>query len=160
MTRSAQEGVEAHVEVSDDVANQNDCHKLAGIAYRSLTGTEEEEDGIDECQHQETDDDTHDDVEHDNIAQDLACCLIVAFAELDAQECRSAHADHRAKGSCELHHREAQRYSGDCQCSHSLTDEDGVDDVVERRGCHSDDGGRGVLDQQTADGARPELSDG
>ena len=61
---SASQGtVQTQVEVSDDIAQEDDEHIIVGILEGILRGTEEEQQGIDEDESQDTHKDTDDDIE-------------------------------------------------------------------------------------------------
>ena len=151
VSRSAQDGVQAQVEVRDDVAQQDDDHVFAGVADRGLAGPEEVEDRIEKQQRKEAESDADDAVEHHDVAQHPLGRFIVPLSEAHRHQGRGAHADQRTERCGEVHQREGQRQARDGQGSDAMADEDTVDHVVKRRCRHGDDRRHGILDQQLAD---------
>ena len=128
-----------------------------GIGQGVVARPEEAEDGREGAEQNHPEGEAHHDVEDDDIAQDAARRFVVFLSETDAHQRRPAHADHRAEGGGECHERMGERQAGNGELAHALPDEDGVDDVVERRSHHRDDGGQGILEQKRSDGALSEF---
>lgn len=80
--------------------------------------------------------------------------FVIFLSQFDGDQRGGAHADQRAEGGGEVHQREGQCQAGDGECADSVTDENAVCHVVQRGGCHGDNGGNGVLRQQLADAFR------
>ena len=98
MAGGAEHGVESQVHVGDDVAKEDDLHEVARIGEGGVAGTEEVEDGVDEGQHQGSEDDADDGVHGDDVAKDLLGGGVVLLSEFDGEQGGGTHAYHGAKG--------------------------------------------------------------
>lgn len=115
-----------------DGSCQDNLHEVAGVAYRLFARPEEIEDGV---QKQQADDhEQHADqyVQEDDIAQRVLGCRPVSLAQPDGYDGRRSDSHHRTERRGYVHQRQGDSESRDSQCSDTVTDEDAVDDVVER----------------------------
>ena len=151
--------IEAVVEVRHDVAAEQNAHVVVGIGQGVVARAEEAEDGAEGEEQNDPEGEPHHNVEDHDIAQDAPRRFVVFLSETDAHQRRAADADHRAEGGGERHEGIGERQAGNGELAHALPDENGVDDVVERRSHHRNDGGQGILEQKRADGALSEFSE-
>ena len=158
--RSPQHGVHAEVHVGDDVTSQDDLHKLACIGQRHVAGSEEAEDRVKEHEtdHHKHEADQH--VERHRVAQQMLGRLVVTLPQLDADTRRSPYPHGGAKGCTEVHEGEGHGQAIDGIGTNDLTYRGTVDDVIERRGRHRDDGGQRILRQQPSYGFLSQLQGG
>ena len=156
---AAQLRIEAVVEVRHDVAAEQNAHVVVGIGQGVVARAEEAKNGREGAEQNHPESEPHHDVEDHDIAQDAARRFVVFLSETDAHQRRAADSDHRAEGGGECHEGIGERQAGNGELAHALADENGIDDVVERRSHHGDDGGQGILEQKRADGALSEFSE-
>ena len=64
----SQGGIQAQIEVGDDIAHEQDEHVVMGMGQRLLTGAEEGQDGIQEDDGDDTHQQAHDDVQGHHVA--------------------------------------------------------------------------------------------
>ncbi len=152
MACRAQHGIEAKVHVGEDIAVEYPLHVLAGIRQGLDRCTEEEEYGIEQQQDNSHEEDAHHDVERHGVAEEALRSLMVLLPETHGDHGAGTHADHSAKGGTEVHQRERDGQARDGHRPYPTTDEHGVDHVVQRGGCHGDDGRDSVLHEQLAYG--------
>ena len=147
---AAQDGVEAEVEVREDVAEQNPQHVFAGIAQRVLRGAEEEQDGVEERQRHHRQHHAHKDVQHEGVAQNLLSTSVVLLPQTDANHRGGTHTYHCAEGCRNVHQRKRRRQSAQRHRADAVADVRAVHNVVNGRGNHGHNGRNGVLCQQLA----------
>ena len=152
MAGGAQDGVEAEVEVGEDVAVENPFHVLAGVGQGLVGGAEEAQDGVEGEQHDCHEQHAHEHVQRQRVAEEVLCLFAVLLSEADADHRGSAYADHRAEGCTEVHQGEGDGEAGDGHRPHALPDEDAVHHVVQRGGRHGDDGRHGILHEELSYG--------
>ena len=148
----AQHGVQSEIEVSHDVSEQNDGHEVSGERQCLVACAEETKNRIDEEQKKQSESHAEYAIHDDHIAEDGLGCVIVLLSQFHAHESGCAHANHRAERCGQRHDGHGERQSHDGFRAHALTDEDAVDDVVNARGSHCNDGGNGVVQEQTPHG--------
>ena len=151
VARSSQHGVQSQIHMRDDVAQEDNRHVVARIAYRRVAGSEEIEDRVEKQQRHQSERKTDYQIQHHHVAQNVLGRFIVALAQTHRHQRRGAHAHQRTERRGEVHQREGERQSRNGHRSDAQPDEDAVDHVVQRRGRHGDNGRYGILCQQLAD---------
>ena len=157
VARSPQHGVQSQIHMRDDVAQEDNRHVVARIAYRRVAGSEEIEDRVEKQQRHQSERKTDNQVQHHHVAQNVLGRFIVALAQTHRHQRRGAHAHQRTERRGEVHQRKGQRQPRNGQRPHAVADEDAVDHVVERSGRHGDDRRHGILYEQFADTLRSEF---
>ena len=157
MTGRAQDGIEAEIEVGEDVAIENPLHVLTSIRQRLVGSSEEAQDGVESSQNNAHEEHAHDDVQRQRVAEELLGLLAVLLAKTHADHRGGAYAYHGTEGCRKVHQREGDGEAGYGHCADALTDEDAVDHIVERRGRHGYDGRHGILHEQSANGLCPKF---
>ena len=142
--------VESEIKVGDDVADQDDLHVFLGIGESVLAGTEEVQDRVNECQCDNHEYQSDDDVQADYISENLVGSLVVLLSQEDGQHGRCSRSDQCAEGCGKVHQRECDRKAGNGQRAYTLTYEDAVHHVVQRCRCLCYDGRQGILLEQSA----------
>ena len=74
--------------------------------------------------------------------------LLIALTQADRCDGSRTRTHHSAKGRAEVHHRHCERQTRNSQRTNTLTNEDAVHNVVERRRHHSNDGGHRIALQE------------
>ena len=157
MAGRAQHGVESEVEMGEDVAVENPLHVLAGVGQRLVRSAEEAEDGIEEGEDTAHEEQAHEHVESQGIAEEMLRLLAVLLTEAHADHRGRAHTYHGSEGGTEIHQGKGDGKAGNGHRPYALSDEDAVHHIVERGGRHRDDGGDGVLHEEGANGAGAEF---
>ena len=107
-------------------------HKVAGIGQRAFTRAECQQNRVHKCcKHREichTEYQRH----HQAVAKNLESKRLVVLPQHYRDARGSTAANEHTKSSGEVHHRESDGKSGDGVGTHTLTDKDAVDYVVER----------------------------
>ena len=132
MPGGAQDGIEAEVEMGEDVAIENPLHILAGIGEGLVGSPEEAEDGIEESQNEAHEQDAHEDVQRHAVAEIVLCFLAVLLTQAHTDHRGGADADHRAEGGAEVHQREGDGQTRDGHGAYALANEHAIDHVVQR----------------------------
>ena len=132
MSHGTQQGVEAKVQVSKHITQQDYLHVLAGIADGGVAGPEEVEDGVEEQQCEDAEDDTHHHVHHHGIAQYLLRRVIVFLTQFYRDEGRRTHTYHSTECRGYVHQGEGDGQSRQRQGIYAMANEHAVDNVVER----------------------------
>lgn len=86
-----------------------------------------------------------DDTEEYDIVEYVGGSFCVSLSEIDGAYSGSADGYQRTEGDDKIHQREGDGQSRDSKGANSVTDEDTVDDVVQRSYSHTDDCRNGVL---------------
>lgn len=128
----AQQGVEAEVEVGDDVAREQHGHEVVGIGQGGVARAEEAQDGGEKYLDEQSQGEAHHRVHDEDIAEDFLGRGIVFLSQAHRHQRACAHADHCAESGGEVHDGCGQRESHDGVVAHALSDEDAVDDVIDR----------------------------
>ena len=148
----AQLGVQSIEEMGEDVTQKDDVHELPRIGQGGIARTKGAQDGVEKEIDTHLKEESAEAVEQHHVAQDFARRLIVLLTEAHTHQRGAAHTHHRTKGSRDGHERIGERKAGDGVGTHTLPNEDAIDNVVERRGHHGDDGRQGILEQEGAHG--------
>lgn len=146
--------VKSQIHMGDDRAGQDDLHEVAGIVDRLLARPEEVEDGVEEEQADGHEQSTDQHVQQHDVSQRILGGAPVSLAQPDGDDGGGADADHRAESRGDVHQRQGDGQSRDGQRPDAMTDEDAVDDVVERRRGRGDDGGDGISQEQVCEPVR------
>lgn len=153
IARGPHDVVESDHDIRDGAAQQDDLHEVAGIRHGRFTGSEEKQNRFQEDERQSPVEHGIDDTENRHIAQDVFGPFLVFLSQADGGECSTSHTHQRTERHQQVHEREGDGQSRDGQCPHTVSDEDTVDDVVERGQRHADDGRDGIFQQQFPDGS-------
>ena len=138
--------------MGEDVAQKDDVHELPCIGQGGIARTKGAQDGVEKEIDTHLKEESAEDVEQHHVAQDFARRLIVLLTEAHTHQRGAAHTHHRTKGGRDGHEWIGERKAGDGVGTHTLPDEDAIDNVVERRGHHGDDGRQSILEQESAHG--------
>ena len=140
-------GVQAKVNMGDDVAQQDDDHVIPGKGKGILTGTEKGQDGVQEGQANDGKDHAQDGIQGHFIGQHLVGDGVVFLAQQDGNHGGGAHAHKGAHGRGQVHQREGDGQAGNGQRTYfgDMADVDAVHHVVQGGCRHRNDGGNGIL---------------
>ena len=130
MTCRTEQRIHAQIQMGHDITQKDNCHKIARIAHRLVACPKEIQNRIDKYQHQETYHDTHDDIQHQDIAQYLLGYIVIPLAQFYRQQRGRTDTDHRTKCRRYLHDRKTQRHTGYGQRSDTLSDKNSIDNMV------------------------------
>ena len=144
-----QHGIEAEIEMGQDIAIKDDLHVLVRILQGILAGAEGHEDRIEPDETHGHDDSREDDIHHDHVAQHAVGAVVVLLAQVDSQQRGRTYAHQTTEGGTDIHEGFCHRESTQRQGSAAVADIDGIDDIVQRSGRHRDDGGHGVLPEKS-----------
>ena len=130
-----------------------------GIGQGVVARTEEAKNGRETGEQKQAECEPHGDIENHHIAQDAPRRFVVFLSETDAHQRRAADSDHRAEAAVSAMRGLVSAKPAMANLPTLWPTENGIDDVVERRSHHGDDGGQGILEQKRADGALSEFSE-
>ena len=138
--------------MGEDVAQKDDVHELPRIGQGGIARTKGAQDGVEKEIDTHLKEESAEDVEQHHVAQDFARRLIVLLTEAHTHQRGAAHTHHRTKGGRDGHERIGERKAGDGVGTHTLPDEDAIDNVVERHNDHPCECRREKLPQQARNG--------
>ena len=98
MARGAEEVIQAQVDMGNDVAVEDDFHIVAGVGKCLFARTEEVEHRVEEEEENYREEDTHDDVQDQNIAQNMIGAHVVLLPQLDGNQRGGSDAHERTEG--------------------------------------------------------------
>ena len=145
---SSEHGIRTEVHVRHHVTQQDHNHKLPGIGQCGVRSTEESEDRIEEQQREHHKREADDQVQRHRITQQVLGYTIVFLTQFHADARRGTHAHSRTEGSTQVHKGECDAKTSDSFRTHNLSDHGTVDDIIEARCRHGDNGGQGILPKQ------------
>ena len=153
IARGAYHVVHAQIEVRDDIARQNYLHKLPCVGDGFLGGApaaEKHQYRVEKQQHQHHHYQADDHIEQCRIAERLFGSHFVAFAQPQRDGGACAHAHHSTKRRTDVHYRHRNGHTCNGCAAHTVSHKYAVDNVVDARRGHGDDGWQGVFGQQLA----------
>ena len=140
--------VQTEVEVGDGITQQVDAHIVARIGQGILTRAKELQNRDKQREGDDGEEHTDDGVECHHIAEYLVGHLVVTLAEQNRDEGSSTRTYQSAKRCREIHNGDGDGQARNSHRANALTDKNRVDDVVERRCCHRNNGRESIGFQQ------------
>ena len=147
--RGPEQCVESEIEVSNHVSDKYHPHEVACIRHRLLCCSKEKQNGVYKDEHQNSQNQTHYNIEHHHVAQYFLSHVVVFFTKLDRHERACPHTDHRTESRRHLHHRKSERDARNSHRPNALANENSVNNIIQRRRRHGHHGRHGVLQQKT-----------
>ena len=157
MPGGTHDAVESEIQMGDDVAVQEDDHILPGIRQGVAAGPEETQNGIEPHQRQDHKKQSGQHIQGEGISQYLVGGFIPLSSEEHRHHRRAADTDQRTEGGGQVHQRESDRQARYRQGADTTADEYAVDDIIQRRSRHRDDGGNRISAQKRRYIFRPQF---
>ena len=134
------------------ITKEQYLHVGSRIRQGTIGSSKQSEDGVEIQLQNQAECKSNHHIEHNDIAQDGMRRFVIFLPQTDAHERRPTDADHRSESSRNRHERIGQCQPRDGIRSHCLSDEDAVDDIVERRHHHGNNGRERILHQEFRNG--------
>ena len=116
----------------EDVAEQNDLHKLVRIGQRRIACANQAQQRIKQPRAHNRVTDAKHEIQKDGVAKDLRGLVVTLLPQTDRDQRTATTTHQRAQCRAHIHHRQGQRQPGNRHGPHAMTDEDAIDDVVNR----------------------------
>ena len=148
ITRSTDHFVQAQIHMGNDRTAENDLHEIACITDRGIARPEEAENGVQQQQTYGRKKRRYQKIEQHHIAQHPLGSLPTSLSQPDRGERRSTDPDQRPESRRDVHQRHRKRHAGNGDRTDAVSDENAIDDVVERRRGHRDNRRDRITDEQ------------
>ena len=148
ITRSTNHFVQAQIHMGNDRTAENDLHEIACITDRGIARPEEAENGVQQQQTYGRKKRRYQKIEQHHIAQHPLGSLPTSLSQPDRGERRSTDPDQRPESRRDVHQRHRKRHAGNGDRTDAVSDENAIDDVVERRRGHRDNRRDRITDEQ------------
>lgn len=134
--------------MGNDRTAENDLHEISCITDRSVARPEEAENGVQQQQTYGRKKRRYQKIEQHHIAQHPLGSLPASLPQPDRGERRSTDPDQRPESRRDVHQRHRKRHAGNGDRTDAVSDENAIDDVVERRRGHRDNRRDRITDEQ------------
>ena len=108
MARHADDGVQAEIQVRNDIADEDRNHVVAGIGQRCVARAEEAQDRIEEDKGDGHEQEADQHVQNEDIAEHFLGHGVILLPEQHGNQGGAAYADKRAESGGQVHQREGQ----------------------------------------------------
>lgn len=142
--------VERESDVVENQARQNEKHKIACVWQRSVARAKQTEHRVHKHSKQSNVDSAKHQSHHNAVAQHLLRLILGLHTQQNRGARTGTSTNQHTESSTHIHHRERDGKTGDSIGTHTLTNKDAVDNVVDRHHHNAHNGRQTVFPQQFA----------
>lgn len=142
--------VERESDVVENQARQNEKHKIMCVWQRSVARAKQTEHRVHKHAKQSNVDSAKHQSHHNAVAQHLLSLILGLHTQQNRRACAGTSTNQHTESSTHIHHRERDGKTGDSVGTHTLTNKDAVDNVVDRHHHNAHNGRQTVFPQQFA----------